>query len=509
MGKLKNIGIKLVLLLLLLPLTTLAAEKPLVEIDIYSINDFHGYLRAEGTAPGAAVLAGTTYELMKQNPTGSLLLGGGDMLSGTIDANEYQGMPAVMVMNKMAFAANVAGNHIFDYPLDVIKKQAAAADFPFLAANILAKGSTKTAEPFQPYRLVQRNGLTIGIVGLVTEETKTKASESNMSGVDIVAPMQVAQHYIDEVREKGAQVVVLLTHIGSNQGTGTAVQGEIKPLLQKLHGVDAVITAHTHLVVSGMDQGIPLVQAGCHGEAIGRIHLLYSRLEKKVVASSSRVYKLAELPKVQDSATEKLLEPVFKEVDSKYNSVLAVNSNLLTNNIHGESRVADYFMDILRGGFRADVALYNGGAIRADLPAAPITTRDLIKIFPFNNDLYTAEIKGTDLRLALEHGIGNPKIGLIRFSGLQVTADINKPEGSRITKIILSDGSDLATDKYYKIVTNDFMINGGDGYISLKNAQNLRDCGKDKVFFSFALRSFKTINCPAADNRLQIIGQGV
>ena len=105
-------------------------KKNFVEIDIYSVNDFHGHLRAEAADPGIAVLSGVINELMKQNPVGSLLLGGGDMFSGTIDANEYQGLPVVTAMNKMGFSANTAGNHIFDYPLDVIKRQAAAANFP-------------------------------------------------------------------------------------------------------------------------------------------------------------------------------------------------------------------------------------------------------------------------------------------------------------------------------------------------------------------------------------------
>ncbi|WP_337366450.1 5'-nucleotidase C-terminal domain-containing protein [Phascolarctobacterium sp.] len=497
----------LIMLLLLLSAAVSAAEKPLVEIDIYSINDFHGHLRAEGTDPGISCLSATVNALMKQNPTGSLLLGGGDMFSGTIDANEYQGMTSVMAMNRMPFAANVAGNHIFDYPLDVIKKQASAAQFPLLSANILAVETGKVAEPFQPYSLLTRNGLTIGVVGLTTGETKTKVSQANLKGLKILPPEQVAQQYINEVRSKGADIVVLLTHIGSVQGDGSNVEGEIVPVLQKLHGFDAVVTAHSHLCVSGTVAGVPVVQAGCYGEAVGRIHLLYSRAEKKVVAASTRVYKLADLPRLQDAAMEKLLEPIFKDVDAKYNTVLAVNQQLLTNDRNDASMVGDYFMDLLQSGFKADVALYNGGAVRDVLPAGTVTARTLIKIFPFDSTLYVGEVKGSDLRQVFEHGLGNAAISRLRFAGVQVTADVSKPEGQRISRLVLADGSAVVDDKYYKVVSNDFMFSGGDGFGSLKNARNLRDCGKDKVFFSFALRSFKTINY-SADSRLQLIGRG-
>lgn len=497
----------LIMFLTLLSVAVSAAEKPLVEIDIYSVNDFHGHLRAEGTDPGISCLSATVNELMKQNPAGSLLLGGGDMLSGTIDADEYQGMTSIMVMNRMPFAANVAGNHIFDYPLDIIKKQAAAAQFPFLSANIIAEETGKVAEPFQPYILLQRSGLTIGVVGLTTGETKNKVSQSNLKGLKILSPEQVAQQYIDEVRNKGADIVVLLTHIGSEQSEGSNVEGEILLILQQLHDFDAVVTAHSHLCVSGTAAGVPLVQAGCYGEAVGRIHLLYSKAEKKVVASSTRVYKLADLPRLQDAAMEKLLEPIFKEVDTKYNTVLAVNRQLLTNDRNGVSMVGDYFMDLLKSGFKADVALYNGGAVRDVLPAGTVTARTLIKIFPFDSTLYVGEVKGSDLRQVFEHGLGNAAISRLRFAGVQVAADFSKPEGQRIGRLVLDDGSAVADDKYYKVVSNDFMFSGGDGFGSLKNARNLRDCGREKVFFSFALRSFKTINY-LADDRLQLIGRG-
>lgn len=505
MGRLKSLGLAwLMVLSLLVTAVVNAAEKPFVEIDIYSVNDFHGHLRAEAADPGIVVLSGVLQELMKQNPSGALLVGGGDMFSGTIDANEYQGRPVVLAMNKMDFAANVAGNHIFDYPLEVIKKQTATANFPVLGANILAAAGDKIAEPFLPYTIVQRNGLTIGIVGLTTIETQNKASQTNLQPVKIVPPEQIAQFYIDELRNKGTQIIVLLTHIGSSQGKNNAVAGEIIPLLQKLRGVDAVVTGHTHLCVSGMHEGIPVIQAGCYGEAVGRIHLLYSRADKKVVAANPRVYKLNELPKIKDTTMEKLLEPIFKDVDAKYNALLAVNNQVLTNDRNGDSRVGDYFMDLLKSGFKADVALYNGGAVRNELSAGMVTVRDLIKIFPFDSSIYVAEVKGSDLRQVLEHGIGNPDISRLRFSGLQVTADIRMPEGQRISSVILSDGSELTDEKYYKVVSNDFMFSGGDGFSSLKNAQNLRDCGKDKTFFTFALRSFKTIDYPAADDRLRI-----
>ena len=114
--------------------TALAAS---AQIDIYSINDWHGYLRIGDNVPGAARLAYALDELMQQNKNGAVLVGGGDMLSGNADANEFNGLSIIAAMNRMGFSANCAGNHAFDYNADIIKQQAKAANFPLLAANII------------------------------------------------------------------------------------------------------------------------------------------------------------------------------------------------------------------------------------------------------------------------------------------------------------------------------------------------------------------------------------
>lgn len=114
--------------------------------------------------------------------------------------------------------------------MDVIKRQAAATNFPILGANIVEAAGDRVAEPFKPYVMLQRNGLTIGILGLTTVETKEKASQFNLQKVKILPPEQIAQVYVDELRRQGAQIIVLLTHIGSSQGENNGITGEIVPI---------------------------------------------------------------------------------------------------------------------------------------------------------------------------------------------------------------------------------------------------------------------------------------
>ena len=487
--------------LLVAALPALAEEKPFVELDIYAVNDFHGALRAEGDKPGVAVLAGAMLQLGAQNPQGTIILGGGDMFSGTLEADEYEGMPVVYAMNQMGFSADVLGNHSFDYDQKVLGKQAAAATFPFLAANLkMAEGNTNF---IKPYVMLNRNGLRIAVVGVASEDTLLKSSYSNTQGVELLDSATTVQKYINEAKEKGAQVVILLADWGSWQdGTGR-ITGEITGLLDKITGVDAVVTGNNHQRVFGEYKGIPLVQAGSNGEAIGKIHLLYSRIDKGIIGANATLLKVRKEEWKENPAVAKMVEPILADIDKKYSGVVAQNIYPLTNDRYGESSLAEHFTDLLLRGFNADVAILNGGAFRNDLPAGPITLRLLEQAYPYKNEIVIMQLKGSDILAALEYGIGNEKIGEVRFAGIRLAIDEDLPQGSRITGNVLRDNTTIDINKVYKVVTNEFLANGGDGYISLTRGENMRSAGGIKEFFNFALRSEKNVNY-RADGRLAI-----
>jgi hypothetical protein len=201
-----------------------AAGTETVPLQFLLVNDFHGHLRSETEAPGAAKLAATIEELRRENPEGTVLLGGGDMFAGTLDSNEFRGRPAIELMNALHFDGDVAGNHIFDFNRAVIARQALWAQFPLLAANI-QDGTGKTAAPFVPGVLLERRGVRIGVVGLVTMDTPEKASKKNMQGLTFVAPVPAAAAAIRTLQQQGAQLIVLLVHMSTYQNRAGKLPG--------------------------------------------------------------------------------------------------------------------------------------------------------------------------------------------------------------------------------------------------------------------------------------------
>src|SRR5574344_2586078 len=243
-----------------------AAGMETVPLQFLLVNDFHGHLRSETEAPGAAKLAAVIEELRRENPEGTVLLGGGDMFSGTLDSNEFRGRPAIELMNAPHFDGDVARNHIFYFNRTVIARQALWAQFPLLAANI-QDGTGTTAAPFVPGVLLERRDVRIGVVGLVTMDTPEKASKKNMQGLTFVAPVPAAAAAIRTLQQQGAQLIVLLVHMSTYQDrAGKVTGGEIVPILAQLPEVDVLLSGHSHQVVAGTvnvhGKTIPVVQSG-------------------------------------------------------------------------------------------------------------------------------------------------------------------------------------------------------------------------------------------------------
>ena len=122
----------------------------------------------------------------------------------------------------------------------------------------------------------------------------------------------------------------------------------------------------------------------------------------------------------------------------------------------------------------SQIAIQNGGGLRRTLAKGNITMGDMYEIMPFDNYLVVMDLKGSDLVKAIEHGINMPNTTDGAFSGLKVEYDDTKPYENKITKITLEDGTPIEMDKTYKVVVNDFMFTGGDGY-NFKNAVNVNE----------------------------------
>lgn len=482
------------------PVLAKSTSPEIINLDLYLINDFHGNLHHEKNIPGAATLLSAVNSLLSENPQGSILLGGGDMIQGTLASAVDEGLPTIEILNEFDFKACVLGNHEFNYPQEIVKKQLKTATFPFLSANIVDKNNQPI---FKPYTIIERKKVKIAIIGLTTTETTKPSRHAYIKGYRFLKPEKVVAKYVKEVREKGADLVVLLTHIGAKEIKGQ-VKGEIIPVLKTNANFDAVFTAHSHKKVATKYKSIPVLQASCKGKYIGEIHFIYSKKKQKVLFSTTKLYPIRYGMYPENKKVKELLKPITKKINQKYSKKLALNKNYLNNNPRGQSALGELLTDFMIEKTNTQIAFLNAGSIRYNLEKGVVTTSNLKKIFPYKSDLITMNLKGSELIKTVEHGLELQSFGFLRFSGLKVTANMARPLGNRIIKITTKDGQVINPNKNYFIAVNNFLAEGGDNYLSLTKGANIKNLGNLNMLFKKAFIKKENINY-TSDQRLILL----
>ncbi|MDI6601266.1 MAG: 5'-nucleotidase C-terminal domain-containing protein [Thermoanaerobacteraceae bacterium] len=451
--------------------------KNIKPVTLLSINDFHGQLKESGNNIGIAKMAGYLKSKKALNPDRTFILSAGDNYQGSAESNLLYGKPVNEAMNMIGFEASAIGNHEFDWGIDKLKGWIDTAKFPFLAANIYDKATGKPVTWAKPYTIIEKDGIKIGIIGISTPETAYKTKPDIVAPYEFKDPVEVTKEFTKVLKDNGADIVVVLSHLGADQDKEGNITGEGADLASAVN-VDAIITSHTHKTVAGKINGIPVVQAYYNGRSVGEITLYYYVPLKKVVASTVKVNgNLSKEAITPDKDVASMLDDYLKAVEPLLNDIIGKTEVDLEHDKGHLSLLGEWTADVMREASGAQIAFQNGGGVRTSIPKGDITVGKMYEVMPFDNTLYTFDMTGAQVKEVLEHGIMNTNVGWIQFSGVTVKYDSTKPEGERVVEMTLSDGTPVEMDKIYKVVTNDFMATGGDNYVTFTKAQNGKDTG--------------------------------
>ena len=284
--------------------------------------------------------------------------------------------------------------------------------------------------------------------------------------------MATLADWVPKVKATGADLIIALTHLGAFQDKEGKVTGEAADLFQ-VEGVDGVISAHTHQRISGLVDGKPLVQAYYNGRTIAKITFVFDENNKLVSAEPSldNLFERADTLK-DDANTLAIYKKYEEESGPVFGKVLGKTTVELDHDRYaGPSLLGEWVSEVMKDKAGVQIAMNNGGGLRVPVPAGDITAGILYEVMPFDNTLYTMKLSGADVKANIEHGIMNEDIGWVQIAGVKVTYNPKAEAGNRITSMVLEDGTPVEMDKYYTVVTNDFMFTGGDNY-NFKNAQD-------------------------------------
>ncbi|ARC86242.1 LPXTG cell wall anchor domain protein [Clostridium argentinense CDC 2741] len=448
------------------------------QIDILSFNDFHGSLEENGKNVGAAKLAGAIDEARKANPN-SIVVCAGDAFQGSAMSNLTYGKPVTDVFNSIGIKYSALGNHEFDWGDEHLISWQQEGNFKFLASNVYDKRTGKPVEWAEPYAVQEIDGVKIGFVGLATPETAVKTKPENVKNYEFKDPSEAAQIWVDHLRNvEKADVIIALTHIGSIQNQDGTITGEAAELANNVKGLDGIISSHTHQKVSGKVNNVPIVQAMYNGRALGKLSIKVDKDNKlsSIEPSVDVLYERKDLK--ENEEVKALIGKYTEELKPILNEKVA---DLLVDLPHdrreGLSPLGELTAKYMTMSVDAQIGLMNGGGIRAPLSKGEINMGHMYTIMPFDNTLVTMDLKGSDIKKNLEHGIANETYGWVQFYGVRAYYDKEKPSGERINHMELLDGTPIEMDKYYKVVTNDFMAEGGDEF-DFSGGKNILDTGK-------------------------------
>jgi 5'-nucleotidase / UDP-sugar diphosphatase len=452
-----------------------AAEPATTLLTILHVNDYHGRVKPfldktidlQDEVGGAAYLAAMVREARAKNPGGTLLLAAGDMFQGSPVSNLFHGAPVMEVMNEVRFDAMTLGNHEFDWGIGALARLRKEAHFPFLAGNIVdSRGNL--LQGIKPYRILQRGHAKVAVIGLTTPETAYITKPDNLKALSFLSPEAVLPRLIQEVRQQGASIVILLSHLGIDAD---------KNLAAAVPGIDVIVGGHSHTEIPKplkTESGTVIVQARAYGVYLGVLELIVDKATGRATGftGNSGLRLVSAAPENRpDRRTALIVKKYNDRVKQKFAAIVGETSVDLTAQSSRESNLGDLVTDAMRSATGNQIAFQNSGGIRANLPAGKITMEGLYTTLPFENVLVSMELTGRRVKEALEQA-GTMEFGGLQLSGMTITYDLKKPAGERVVRVEVG-GETLDQGKTYSVTTNDFLAAGGDKVAALKEGKNI------------------------------------
>ncbi|MCR5154369.1 MAG: bifunctional metallophosphatase/5'-nucleotidase [Lachnospiraceae bacterium] len=492
------------------------------DIVVLFTNDVHCAIEDNITLAGVAYYK----KLMEEKSKYVTLVDCGDAVQGSYLGCISRGEVLIKAMNAVGYDFAILGNHEFDYATERLKELMDMAEFKYINSNITYTGSGSNAlAKAEPYTIVEYGKTKVAYLGVTTPWTISSSTPAYFmedgvyvydfaagnEGKDLYAKVQ---GYVDEVRAKGADYVVCLAHLGTEEGTSPYMSTD---LIANTTGIDVVLDGHSHSVfemynVENKDgKNVICAQTGTKLENLGMLVI-----GEGGVITVSNINDI----KKQDEEALASVNGLLSQYQEMLNTVVAhSNVALSTSDENGiravrnrETAIGDLVADAYREVFKTDIAYVNGGGVRADLPEGDITYSDIISVNPFGNMICVVEVTGAEILDMLEYFVSKAQSETVDLeagkalgesgsfpcmSGIKFTVNTTIPspavvdendnllyvEGERRVSdvTILQDGKYVPIDtaKTYTLASHNYLIqNGGNGMMFFLAFHNiLVDCG--------------------------------
>ena len=429
-----------------------------------------------------------------------VLVDNGDAVQGDTIGTLSNGEYIIDIMNEVGYDVATPGNHEFDYGMEQFFALTEQANFPYVSANFVDNDGNTVLDP---YVIKDVAGVKIAFVGISTPKTITTSTpkyfqddngnyiyafQQDETGEKLYAAVQSA---VDAARAEGAQFVIALAHLGIEEDCSPWTSSEV---IVNTTGIDAVLDGHSHSMIQGEK-----VKNKDGAE------VLLSSTETKLAYIGCLTIKddgSMSTTLISDNGMKEFIGGIQEEFEELVNTVVASTDVdlIIKDPASGErivrvseTNLGDLCADAYRAMSGADVAIVNGGGVRADIPAGDITYGQIIAVHPFGNEMCVVECTGQEILDALELGCSKLPAesgGFLQVSGMTYTVDLNvestvkldengmfvEVEGERRVKDVTIGGEPLDPEKTYTLASHNYKLKDcGDGYSMFADNVFLQD----------------------------------
>lgn len=373
------------------------------KLTILHSNDIHGDFlpkEADGRESGGLPRLSGYVKKVRAEEKNVIYANAGDMFRGSVIDSEYLGLSTIDMMNLLAPDVMTVGNHEVDYGIAHLLFLEKCARFPIINANLFVTFSNTRL--FTPYLTIERDGMNILFIGILTQEViaSTRAEKVIGTFIDVEAAAKEVGIICDNYRTRFTDMVVLLTHIG------VEADRELAALLDPDWGVDFIIGGHTHTVMEEPEivNGIPIVQAGTGSGLIGRFDIEYDTLRKKITQKTWQCVPINEETAPTDPVMQDMLDRYKGETDAKYRRIVTHFARALTHPSRiEETELGNLYADLLQWESSFDIMLMGSGAIRKQSLGPIVEYQDMLENTPFDDVLWMLKVTGAQFRRMIQY----------------------------------------------------------------------------------------------------------
>lgn len=494
-------------------------------LTILHTNDFHARFEpiskydsgcseennTEGKCYGGSARLITAVADARKRSNNAVLLDGGDQFQGTLFYTYYKGKLAAEMMNKLGYDAMTVGNHEFDDGPEVLRGFMDAVNFPVLMSNADVSREELLAGALQKSTVIERGGEKLGLIGLTPQDTDELASPG--PNITFTDPVHAVQDEVDKLTKMGVNKIIVLSHSGYRTDLRVA---------ENTTGVDVIVGGHSNTLLSNTNDraegpyptmvgGTAIVSAYAYGKFLGELNVSFNDagditeatgepliMDAAVAEDGETKARIAEAAKPLDEIRKRVVAETAKAIDGERGSCRT-----------GECAMGNLVTDAMLERVRdqgVQIAIQNGGGLRASIDAGEVTMGEVLTVLPFQNTLSTFQVTGATMVAALENGVSQHEEGAGRFpqvAGISFAFDASKPAGERVSDVMVGAAPiDLA--KVYGVVSNNYVRNGGDGYKMFREAMNAYDYGPDLADVTAEYLAAKGPYAPYLDGRISM-----